>query len=89
MSRQIDPAKIHLKVNGIDEFVSQKDDYSGFYISWSSDIGFGEYTIVQNRKDWKMEGYSECMDIDADKAFLAELLLKARDYILENITILE
>ena len=87
MSRRHDPTQINLKVDDVRWFTSNQGNYVLMDISWSSDIGFGMYTIKRDENGLK--GYSECMDKGEDKAFLAELLLKARKYILEKITIVE
>ena len=69
--------EINLRVNEVRPFVM--GDESGVLIMWSSDIGFGEYTIrstpsISNpeKKRWLVE--SECMDTDEDKAFGKKLL---------------
>ena len=69
--------EINLKVEEVQPFVVGDD--KGLVIMWSSDIGFGEYTIrstpsISNleEKRWLVE--SECMDIDEDKAFGKKLL---------------
>ena len=77
--RRHNPQSINLKVENIWLFSHSQ----GIAIDWSSDIGFGEYEIWFD--DWTAD--SECMDCDEDKEFLAELLLKARDYILEKVKI--
>ena len=87
MSRKHDPTQINLEVDDVRWFTNNQGDYALMDISWSSDIGFGMYTIKRDENGLK--GYSECMDVNEDKAFLAELLLKLRDYILEIITICE
>ncbi len=42
-------------------------------ISWSSDIGFGQYTIYRN-DDGSWSASSELMDSNKDKAFLSKLM---------------
>ena len=43
-------------------------------ITWSSDIGFGEYGFYKNKdsNQWKID--SECMDANDDKEFGEKLL---------------
>lgn len=62
--------EIHLELIDVRPFSNEK--YSGMILVWSSDIGFGEYTIWQ--EDGKWYGDSECMDSSDDKEFLQELL---------------
>ena len=51
-------------------------------IKWSSNIGFGEYTLVKDESGkWKAD--SECMDNNEHKDFLKLLL----DKFMEDITI--
>lgn len=72
--RKHDVKQIHLKIDNVRTY--QSKEYEGFCISWSSDIGFGEYNIYKKADDetntW--HGDSECMDINEDKAFLDELM---------------
>lgn len=65
---------IHLQIDNIEGFYN--DNNTGFIIQWSSDIGFGEYTLYRNIKDvdFKLYADSECMDKDDDKEFVSELL---------------
>ena len=67
-----DVTKINLDIHEVAPFANDK--YNGFVITWSSDIGFGEYTIYKavGSDEWKAE--SEHMDTNEDKAFLNELL---------------
>ncbi len=63
----------------------------GFILRWASpEIGFGEYTILTKVKrnefgfaeeDIEIEGESECMDCNEDKAFLIALLKKLAEKI--------
>ena len=41
-------------------------------ISWSSDIGFGEYDLIKEDDEWC--AMSECMDSNEDKEFIEKLL---------------
>ncbi len=66
MSRKHDINKINLQIDDLEFF------NKGFKILWSSDIGFGEYTII--KEDGELSGYSECMDSQDDKAFIKKLL---------------
>lgn len=66
----------NLKVTdlSIDEVeIFKNETHSGFIISWSANIGFGEYTIYQENDKWYAD--TECMDSNEDKSF-GEMLLK-------------
>lgn len=67
MSKKHDVNKINLQVNDVGFFKN------GMVILWSSDIGFGEYTIVK-KEEGELIGLSECMDCQEDKAFIKKLL---------------
>ena len=86
MSRKHDPKKIHLEITYVELFTTTSNE--GAVIGWCSDIGFGEYTI-RHDESGNIYGYSECMDINEDKAFLEELLTKLKDIIIEKIDIRE
>ena len=71
--RKHDVNKINLQIDEVEMVCG------GIVIYWSSDIGFGQYTIRLQSVDgdpdnveWVAE--SECMDKDDDKAFGAKLL---------------
>lgn len=72
MSRKIDIENINLKVDRVDPF--ELDGEKGVVISWSSDIGFGEYAFIKRESSglWLVD--SERMDTDDDKAFGKKLL---------------
>lgn len=76
MSSKYNVKEIHLRVDDIEGFTN--DEHSGYIISWSSDIGFGEYTLYRKVKDvddeFKLYADSECMDSSDDKAFISELM---------------
>ena len=74
MSRKHNIRDIHLQIDDIGGF--NNDEHTGIIISWSSDIGFGEYTIWKDTKDneFKLYSDSECMDRDDDKEFISELM---------------
>lgn len=59
-----------VSVDEVHAFSNEK--YNGLKISWSGDIGFGEYTITFNGKN--IHADSECMDDNNDKNFLKALL---------------
>ena len=62
----------NLEINNIEPF--NNDRRSGFYISWSANIGFGEYCLyTEDKTQWY--GDSECLDTNDDKSFL-EMLMK-------------
>lgn len=65
--------KYEIHVDDIQPFVN--DEYIGFKILWSGNIGFGEYTIYKyaNGNTWYSD--DECMENPKeDKKFLKELL---------------
>lgn len=74
IERRHNVKEIHLSVDDIKGF--DNDSYSGFKIYWSSDIGFGEYTIWTEMEDGelKLYGDSEHMDSNDDKEFVTELM---------------
>lgn len=72
MSRKFEVDKIHLKIYEVRPFEYTKS--VGFTILWSSDIGFGEYTIYRMKDSQKWVADSEHMDINEDKAFVKELM---------------
>ena len=85
MSRKHNPKKIRLEITDVELFETTSSE--GAIIRWCSDIGFGEYTITRHDESGNIYGYSECMDINEDKAFLEELLTKLKDTIIEKIDI--
>lgn len=64
--RRHDVNKINLQIDNLEFF------NKGFKILWSSDIGFGEYTVI--KENGKILGFSECMDSQDDKEFIKKLL---------------
>lgn len=79
--REHDVTQIHLSVDSWRPFVNA--EYEGISIQWSSDIGFGEYTIYKTKDSDRWFADSECMDSDNDKAFVSELLkLIAKDILI-------
>ena len=72
MARRINVNDINLSVEDVIPFTNER--CSGFIIQWSSDIGFGEYTIYKpaNSDEWKAD--SECMDSNEDKDFVKKLM---------------
>lgn len=74
MGRKHNIKDIHLQIDNIEGFCN--DDRTGFIISWSSDIGFGEYAVWKDcsDNDFKLYANSECMDSNDDKEFVAELM---------------
>lgn len=71
MERKNDVNKIDLKVDEVRAFKNKSNQ--GIIISWSSTIGFGEYTLVFN-PEGKITGDSERMDDGENKDFLRKLL---------------
>lgn len=57
-----DVDKINLEIEDVDFFGN------GFAIRWSSNIGFGEYTI--KKENGKLMAYPEFMDSNEDKTFI-------------------
>lgn len=72
MSRTHNVKEIHLQIDSFVPFVNE--NHSGFIIEWSSDIGFGEYTVYGSVEDDTWYGDSECMDSGDDKEFITELM---------------
>lgn len=72
MQRKLNVKEIHLQVDKLTPFVNE--NHTGFIIEWSSDIGFGEYTIYKLKNDNNWYGDSECMDSNEDKEFISELM---------------
>lgn len=69
----MDRSKVNVEVCDVEPFANNK--YKGFTLTWSGNIGFGEYTIYQNADDpdkWKAD--SEHMDTTEDKWFLKLLM---------------
>jgi len=50
----------------------------GIVIGWSTNIGFGEYTIMFD-ENGRPYADTECMDSDDDKWFTKKLLMKFAD----------
>ena len=67
---KIDINNIDLKIKKAEPFTLY--DESGIVISWSADIGFGEYTFICRSGLWYAP--SEGMDHEEDKAFGRKLL---------------
>ncbi len=61
----------NLTIDDIDLYQNEKDGTKQIKISWSANIGFGEYTLQYI--DGKWTGDSECMDRGEDKSFLTSL----------------
>ena len=64
--------EIHLEITDLIPF--ENNNHCGFIIEWSSDIGFGEYTVYREKHDDQWYGDSEYMDRDEDKDFIRELM---------------
>lgn len=65
--RKHDVNNINLEINKIDV------NDNGIFIQWSSDIGFGGYSIYKDKEE-KWKAASECMDCNNDKDFGKKLL---------------
>lgn len=72
MARKNDVKKIHLYIDDFTPFVNER--CIGFIVRWSSDIGFGEYTLSKSDSASEWCGDSECMDNNEDKEFITELM---------------
>ena len=65
--------EINLQIDEVIPFVNSR--HSGFIIEWSSNIGFGEYTIYKDSKEEsKWYADSETMDANDNKEFITELM---------------
>lgn len=74
---------IKVEVDDIEVFDNEK--YKGLKILWAGNIGFGEYTIFQDKKDNKWYAESECMDKQSNKGFLNLLVSQ----LIDNIQVIE
>ena len=72
MAKRFPVDRINLEVYDVQPFVNERS--SGFVIEWSSDIGFGEYTIYKRTDSDEWRGDSEHMDNNEDKDFIRELM---------------
>ncbi len=72
MPRKHDVKSIHLQIENFVPFVNE--NHIGFIIEWSSDIGYGEYTVYKSENDNNWYGDSECMDSNDDREFITELM---------------
>lgn len=70
-----------LQIDDIETY--DNDEYAGFKIYWSANIGFGVYEIYKNKSDGKWYADTEHMDSDSDKSF-GQMLFNA---FLNKITI--
>ena len=83
MARKHDVNDIHLQIDSIEFFYKNPHTgKSGMIISWSSDIGFGEYTIYMTLEGELMAD-AETMDCNEDKAFGCKLM----ELLMDKITI--
>lgn len=73
--RKHDVSNIKLKIDDIEVSVSSNGDIR-IYVYWSSNIGFGEYSLFYDKVENTWLADSECMDSNDDKAFLTELMSK-------------
>lgn len=82
IARKHDVNDIHLQIDSIEFFYKNPHTgESGMIISWSSEIGFGEYTIYMT-SEGELMADAETMDCNEDKAFgrkLMELLMDMVD----------
>lgn len=72
MVRRYKVDEINLKIIDVVPFINER--HSGFIIEWSSDIGWGEYTIYKSADSDEWHGDSEYMDSNEDKDFIRELM---------------
>ena len=64
--------KINLKIDDFYPFVNNQS--MGITIEWSSNIGFGQYTIYKSADSDKWAADSEGMDDNEDKEFIKSLM---------------
>ena len=82
MARKHKVDEINLRLVDVIPFINE--GHSGFIIAWSSDIGYGEYTIYKPANSDKWHADSETMDSNEDKDFIKELMkLFVEDLIIE------
>lgn len=75
---------LEIKDLNIDDIeIYKNENYQGFKIYWSANIGFGIYEIYKDNSDGKWYADSECMDSNDDKSF-GKMLFEA---FLKKITI--
>ena len=75
---------LEIKDLNIDDIeIYKNENYQGFKIYWSANIGFGVYEIYKDNSDGKWYADSECMDSTDDKSF-GKMLFEA---FLKEITI--
>ena len=72
MGRKHAVDKIHLQIDEVVPF--KNEEYAGFVINWSSDLGFGQYTVYKQNGSSEWGADSECMDKGDDKEFITELM---------------
>ena len=74
MARRYDVKEIDLTIDDFRPFVNDK--FEGFVIEWSSNIGFGEYTVYRylDSEEWEWFADSETMDYQNNKEFITELM---------------
>ena len=72
MARRHKVDEIHLELYDIIPFNNERR--SGVILQWSSDIGFGEYTLFKNNGSDEWCGESEHMDNNEDREFIRYLL---------------
>lgn len=72
MARKYKANEIHLEIIDVLPFLNGR--HSGFIIEWTSDIGYGEYTIYKPIGSDEWYGDSEYMDDNEDKDFIKELM---------------
>ena len=73
--RKHDISNINLKIDDFEIAVVSNGNIQ-IYIYWSSNIGFGEYSLFYNKEQNSWSADSECMDSNDDKEFLTELMSK-------------
>lgn len=79
----LDRDKVDVEITDIDTF--DNEEFNGFMIRWSGNIGFGEYTIYKDKKSGKWHADSECMDSTDDHWFLNLLLNDLANNLIEEI----
>lgn len=83
MPRKLSVDGINLSVDNVEIFKNKATPHGTIRISWSSDIGFGQYELTLD-ENGIINADSECMDTNNDKSFLKKLL----ELLTENAVIL-
>ena len=77
MSRKHNVDEIDLKLYMVEFY--DNEGYTGIELSWTSNIGFGVYNALCDKKSGRFILDSECMDSKDDKAFIKRLAALLKD----------